>query len=127
MNKLWIIDDDDVFTYLVKYKLENTTGFESVRTFLSPEKALEELKKCISENTDLPSIIFLDINMPRISGWDFLERLKDFEIDLNITKIYILSSSSSSTDQKKIKEYPGVEYIIKPPTDEDIEMIRKHL
>lgn len=125
MNKLWLIDDDEVFTFLIKHKLERAKGFDSVKSFLYADEALEELKKLISEGTPLPSIIFLDINMPRMSGWEFLQSLKNFNIDLSSTKIYILSSSSSSVDQMKAKEY-SVEYFIKPLTDDNIEMARKY-
>lgn len=125
MNKLWIIDDDEIFIFLIKHKLHRSKGFDSVKSFLYTDEALEELKKLILEGTPLPSIIFLDINMPRMSGWEFLQSLKNFNIDLSNTKIYILSSSSSSVDQMKAKEY-SVEYLIKPLTDDNIEMVRKY-
>jgi CheY-like chemotaxis protein len=125
MNKLWLIDDDEVFTFLIKHKLDRAKGFDSVKSFLYADEALEEFKKLILEGTPFPSIIFLDINMPRMSGWEFLQSLKNFNIDLSSTKIYIISSSSYSVDQTKAKEY-SVEYLTKPLTDENIEMIRKH-
>ena len=125
MNKLWIIDDDEIFTFLSKIKLDRTKEFGSVKIFLYADEALEELKKLVSEGTTLPSIILLDINMPRMTGWEFLQSLKNFNIDLSSTKIYILSSSSSHGDQMKAKEY-SVEYFTKPLTDDNIEMIRKY-
>jgi CheY-like chemotaxis protein len=125
MNRLWVIDDDKFFTFLIERKLDRAKGFGSVKIFLYADEALEELKKLNSEGTTFPSIIFLDINMPRMSGWEFLRSLKNFNIDLSSTKIYILSSSSSSVDQMKAKEY-SVGYFTKPLTEDNIETIRKY-
>ena len=126
MNKLWIIDDDEIFTYLAKTKLKMDTGFDSVKSFSYADEALEELKRCILEGIRLPSIILLDINMPRMSGWEFLENIKKLNINLDSTKIFVISSSSSYSDQKKAEEYPKVGYLIKPLTNKTIEIVRKY-
>lgn len=126
MNNLWIIDDDEVFTYLAETKLEMATGFDHVKSFSYAGVALEELKRSISEGISLPSIILLDINMPRMSGWDFLDNIKKLNLNLDSAKIFIISSSSSSSDQKKVEEYPEVDFLTKPLTNEKIEMFRKY-
>ncbi|MCH2046209.1 MAG: response regulator [Saprospiraceae bacterium] len=126
MNKLWIIDDDEIFTYLVKSKLKNAKGFDFVENFFCPEHALEVLELSVTEGRELPSVIFLDINMPKISGWEFLEKMKKLNISFEHTKVFIISSSSSYSDQKKVEEYPKVDYISKPLTNENIEIVRKY-
>ena len=126
MNKLWIIDDDEVFTYLVKTKIEMAKGLDSVKSFLSPDEPLEELKKCILEGLSLPSVILLDINMPIMTGWEFIDKMIELNINFKSTKVFVISSSSSSSDKKKADKYPEVDYIEKPITNEKIEILKKY-
>jgi CheY-like chemotaxis protein len=70
----------------------------------------------ISNPADFPDIIFLDINMPDMDGWDFLAHFKNFPIDARTKcKVVMLTSSIDIFDIRKARVYKEViDYIIKP-------------
>ena len=91
----------------------------------SPGNAIVYMRERISENKDLPEIIFLDLRMPGMSGFDFLRELKTIigSRDINV-KIYILSSSLDPTDLRKTEENNLVSrFIGKPLTNKILEEI----
>ena len=81
-------------------------------------EALDNLSVILNSNEKLPEVIFLDLNMPILNGWQFLDEFcKIPNIEEN-TRIYILSSSVYSGDIEKSKKYSIVkDFIQKPLTD----------
>ena len=77
-------------------------------------KALEKLAE--TEVSEFPDIIFLDINMPQVDGWLFLEKFREITSSIEKTiKIFMVSSSTDRSDKDKAKTYPEIEdYIVKP-------------
>jgi CheY-like chemotaxis protein len=124
--KVFIIDDDELSTFLTKHWLVREGLCEEVQAFISAEEALATLQQC--PDLLLPQVIFLDLNMPVMSGWEFLdalaperERLKDR------IRIYILTSSLDLHDEARSKDYDLVAaFIHKPIKPEDIQLIRFH-
>ena len=106
MNSILLIDDQPITNFITK-KLLNLQGIETpILDFTNPLVALESVK------TTEESFIFLDLNMPEMSGWEFLDEVKRLNLD---HKIAILTSSTSDLDLEKAKDYPCVvEYVIKP-------------
>lgn len=106
------VDDDDV-TLMLHKMLVKATGFcDEVENFISGESALEYLQGD-SFSVESNYIILLDINMPGMSGWDFLERIEH----INGLKAYValVTSSIDSRDQEKAKNYQKViDFFIKP-------------
>src|SRR5579862_4849281 len=105
MSDEWkfILVDDDHFTNLINdMMLKDTLGDEAVvKSFEKPEEALDFIQKNYTENSD-HTILFLDINMPRINGWDFLMRYENFsEAVKSQINIYILSSSIDPRDLRR--------------------------
>jgi CheY-like chemotaxis protein len=115
-DKICLIDDDEIYLFLMK-KSFNAMGVDNeVLSFLNGADALEELIKLKSNNEDLPSIIFLDINMPIMDGWEFLTEFRKINATvLNEISVYIVSSSIASEDIEKSKTFPEiVDYLTKP-------------
>ena len=114
--KVCVIDDDDIYQFLLKKELKHTNLVDKIQVFTDGQKAIDyfiENKKSIEL---LPDVIFLDINMPIMNGWQFLEQFKQIQpkIDKEIT-IYLVSSSFDDRDINRSKEYTEVtDYIIKP-------------
>ncbi|MDX1544357.1 MAG: response regulator [Christiangramia sp.] len=106
MNKVYLVDDQPISNFITR-KLLELEGFDgTILEFTDPIEALESIKE------DRNSLVFLDLNMPGMSGWEFLEELKSRKVHHNII---ILTSSTSKVDQDKVKDYPCViEYIEKP-------------
>ena len=84
------------------------------------QEALNDLQEYVKTTLKLPDVIFLDLNMPVMDGWEFLDSFNSFFKELN-TRIYILSSSIDSRDIARSKRYNLVKgFIAKPLTDKVI-------
>ena len=77
--KIFIIDDDESSNFLTRMMLVLQGAKQEITTFLSATDALEVLEK--SNDTDIPDIILLDLDMPFFNGWDFLEALSALRLN----------------------------------------------
>ena len=125
--KTYLIDDDDLGIYLTE-QLLRAEGFSNcISTFQSAVDALETLVK--EKKVAAPDVVFLDLNMPVMNGWEFLDALTPYQQELQgRCHIYILTSSLALSDMEKAKEYNLVAGLIHKPIDsEEIRAIRSHL
>jgi CheY-like chemotaxis protein len=107
VSRIWLIDDDATVNYVHKRILEKELGVEVV-TFNDPSMALKSLKR----GQNPPDLIFLDINMPEMSGFDVLERIAGGHPDL---KVIMLSSSVAAEDISRAMTFDHVvSYYTKP-------------
>lgn len=113
----YLIDDDDVINMINTKIIKIGKLAEKVTAFTDAKEALAYLKDLwVTNPADFPDIIFLDINMPDMDGWDFLAHFKNFpEGALAKCKVVMLTSSIDIFDIKKARLYTQVvDYIIKP-------------
>ncbi|MGA8855390.1 MAG: response regulator [Christiangramia sp.] len=117
-KSIWIIDDDEIYQMIIRKLIARAKIFEETFFFNNAVEALNTIK--ITED-NLPSTIFLDINMPAIDGWQFLERLEKIYPSLYTkTNVYIVTSSIAYSDKEKIKEFPGISGFLSKPLNIDI-------
>jgi CheY-like chemotaxis protein len=118
-----IIDDDHVYQLVMKRTIEHTGLIRSVLQFYDGEEALGFFKAKHEIVGELPELILLDINMPFMNGWQFLDEFIKIEFDKAYkSTIFIVSSSSTSEDMNKAKEYSVVSgYHVKPITRDKFE------
>jgi len=116
--KFILVDDDDFTNLINDMILRDALGDEvNVKSFERPEAALEFIQKDYTENSD-HTILFLDINMPRMNGWGFLERYEKFgEVVKSQINIYILSSSVDPRDVRRAEENKNVLGFLSKPLD----------
>lgn len=120
-----LVDDDPIYQLVAK-KLISACGFTgAISAVLNGQEALQYLKESIQEHTMEPDIILLDLNMPVMNGWQFLDAFDRFKkaFSKQIT-IYIITSSADSFDVCKAREYETVKgYVVKPMLKENFEQI----
>ncbi|MDD7884977.1 two-component system response regulator [Flavivirga sp. 57AJ16] len=122
-----IIDDDPIFVFGAKRIMEIANFSKSVMIFNNGKEALDNLKSIITHDEDVPDIILLDINMPIMDGWQFLDEFIKIKTKKAI-KVFVVSSSIDPADLKKAKKYEIIEdYILKPISVEKIKNIYKNL
>jgi CheY-like chemotaxis protein len=118
MEKVLLIDDDKTANFLTKIVLKRS-GINQVEEALNGLEGFSRIEK------ECPDLILLDINMPVMDGWTFLEEKKSKAPCRNV-KIAMLTSSARANDQEKAEQYSCViGYYQKPLTKEKIEMIRQ--
>jgi CheY-like chemotaxis protein len=125
-QKVLLVEDDPI-TVLVCERIIKLTDFaEEVVSVNNGQEALDFFADG-SNNTqqDIPEIIFLDINMPIMNGWEFLDEFSQVKSSLNKTPlIYILSSTVDPEDEKKGLSYTYVKnFLSKPLTKEHLDEI----
>lgn len=128
MNKiknLTLVDDDDVFVLLTKIAIKKTNLVDQIMVFSNGLEALMFLKEKKHQEDALPEIILLDLSMPIMDGWQFLEKFSKLHPKLiKKVTIYICSSSISPRDILRAKTINEVsDYIIKPITKDKLKDI----
>ena len=104
-QKILVIDDDPINNMLCTYIIKKTVNNVEINCFELPLEGLEHVITQYNEpHIPPPTILFLDINMPEMDGWDFLDEFKKMKSHIqNQFKIYILSSSINPIDIEKAK------------------------
>lgn len=115
--RILLVDDDEINNFisikLIKKVLLNT----EISACLNGRFAIDELIEINRKDpASLPDYILLDINMPIMNGWEFLDEYEKLNIDVaGKTKIYIISSSVFSNDISKAKTYRSVKDFVSKP------------
>ncbi|OYU54159.1 MAG: hypothetical protein CFE25_16110 [Chitinophagaceae bacterium BSSC1] len=126
MAEIYLIDDDSLVNYLNREMIQEMTPNSKIVIFESAVKAMASLRSMEKLNEfSFPRWIFLDINMPFMDGWEFLEQYSQFPaIFRQHTKICLLSSSIDKHDLDRSAANPSVfKYLIKPLSDEQLDGI----
>ncbi len=120
-----IIDDDPIFIYGTKRIMREIEFCDSLVVYNNGEDAINGIIESHAITKTLPEIIFLDLNMPIMNGWEFLDEfIKIPNASLNKTLIYIISSSVDPKDINRVKNYKLVSnYILKPITPNDLQKV----
>lgn len=122
LKTIWIIDDDDIHQFFTKKSITQISPEDHITTFSDGETALNEFKKLLHSPEQLPDIIFLDINMPEMDGWDLMNHLLELlPQQSKVIKIYIVSSSIAASDRAKAKSIPEITgFLTKPILPESL-------
>lgn len=119
--KYIIVDDDPFNNMICNMTLKKTFGEVDTKIFTLPEEGLLFIKNNFGINSD-HTVLFLDINMPTLTGWDFLDEYEKFSENVKgPISIYLLSSSIDKRDWEKAKENKYVKgFLVKPMYRETI-------
>ena len=120
------VDDDPITLMLSKMVISRSLFAKEIVTAQNGEEALNyfdelRLNNLGAEINSYPTLIFLDLNMPIMGGWEFLDLFSKTEYVSNFekTKVIVLSSTIDPSDIEKSKKYPMVfDFVSKPITKE---------
>lgn len=124
-----LVDDDDVYQFTFTKGLKNNQIAKKILVFSDGEEAIDFMIDNIASPEELPDVIFLDINMPVMDGWQFLEEYVELKpkVGKRIT-IYMVSSSVDPTDMDRAKKMSDIsDYLIKPVSHEQLNEIIQEL
>lgn len=117
MNKsIFVIDDNSINLMIAEIIIKNQNFFETVTSYAEAQKALVDIFGNRKDKTLLPDVILLDLNMPVMDGWQFLDKYEEIRPSLpKDIDIYILSSSIDVRDIQRSKQYHSVKSFLSKP------------
>ena len=125
-DNIVIVDDDDTFRFLFKESIKKSEIAETIISFNDAEEALEYLKD--NHLNDSKNLIFLDIKMPYMDGWQFLDEYSKLTGINRNNLIIMLSSSVYPHDEKKARDHQLVyKYLKKPINSADLRNLAHEL
>jgi len=128
MDKLLVVDDDGIFHYILKTQIRKTNLFEA--TYIDDSAFFEKYLTDVLENPEeTPDVIFLDLNMKGLNGWDMLKITEKFYplFRKHIT-VYITTGSIDPDDKTRALKYSFVQdFVSKPVTNLFIEQVSARL
>ncbi|MBQ0733970.1 response regulator [Aquimarina celericrescens] len=127
IESVCIIDDDSIYINLVSKIIELRKLSETVIVFNNGKEAMDFFQESLEKNEkpEVPQVIFLDINMPVMDGWEFLREFSKIKNKLSDKiNLYVVSSSIDSRDIERAKSIDVVsDYLTKPIKIDDFERI----
>jgi CheY-like chemotaxis protein len=120
-----IIDDDTIYHFILTSIINKNKLAESILSFLDGEKAIQYLTENKMNNEKIPDVLFLDVNMPIMDGWMFIEEYARIKTDITKkTLVFMLSSSANRIDIERADKISEISnYIIKPINLEEVKII----
>lgn len=115
---LLVIDDDDINIFIIS-KIVEKTGYDvEIVAKHNGQLAIDYIKELVANHQPLPQLVLIDINMPILNGWEFIEAFEALNLEAN-NDMYMLSSSVYENDIEKAKSYKSVKGFISKPLSID--------
>jgi len=122
---LLVIDDDDINIFIIKKIVEKTGFAVNMVAKTNGQLAIDYLEEIAGDTEQFPHLILVDINMPVLNGWEFIEAYEKMNVRKAVD-MYMLSSSVYENDIEKAKTYKVVKGFISKPLSIDrlVELFR---
>lgn len=115
IKKLFILEDEEISQYIMKAILQQFKGFKTTY-FDDGLSLIDHLIRHVDQPAYLPDVIFVDLNMPGLNGWDVLDAIRHMtQLLYADIPVYIISTSVSPIDRQRALAYPFVrDFFFKP-------------
>jgi CheY-like chemotaxis protein len=126
INSMYVVDDDRIYHFLLKNLFKQNGITINATYFNNGQEAIDAIKLGKNSSSEIPDLILLDVNMPIMNGWQFLEEYSKIKDTLpKKSTIYMISSSNDEVDINKAKGYGDIvkDYFLKPICKEDLDKI----
>ena len=121
LNHIVLVDDNETTSFLNNRLLGRLAVAERVSTFARADEAFEQLwgDNAGGSAAPAPDLVFVDLKMPGVSGFEFLELYNALPEPVQAqTVMAVLTTSMHGADTARVAQYPNVEYLTKPLTEE---------
>lgn len=127
MKSVLVVDDDETYVYLIERRLRSLDKSLTIKSCSSGKEALEYLE-ALSADQVSPDLVMLDLNMPVMGGFDFLEAFYKLcqkkSMAVPPPDIWIVTSSDIEGDKERAQDFPFARgYLVKPIGRKDIELL----
>jgi CheY-like chemotaxis protein len=124
LNHIVLVDDNETTSFLNNRLLGRLALAEKVTTFTRAEEASRSLWGGEQATTTPADLVFVDLKMPGMSGFDFLEQYSQMAPAVQErTVVAVLTTSMHAADTARVAQYPNVEYLTKPLTEEKLQRL----
>ena len=126
MKTVLLVDDDQICNFLMRKALIHLGSATEIVSVLNGQQAIDLITDYTTNSRKLPEVIFLDINMPVMDGFSFLEVYNKLElVDKRNVKIIIVSSSVNPDDKLRAQALGVKDFIFKPVNEEKLRSVLK--
>ena len=124
METVLLVDDDDICNFIMTNSLENLGLAKKILSVLNGKQAIDLLRDCATNVKNFPELIFLDIDMPIMGGFAFLEAFKDLELlNKRDIRIVMVSSSDNPSDRLYAKLLGVTDFLLKPINEDKLKLV----
>lgn len=119
VESILLVEDDRAMNFIHEHLIRKSERCNNIITTYNGKEGIDYLESMSAEK--MPALIFLDINMPVLNGWEFIEQFKDLSEDKRSKiKVYMVTTSSSSIDIQRAEEDPDIAGFITKPLKKEI-------
>lgn len=111
---IWFVDDDEIFRFIVKGMVEETTFAERAAYFDDGDRAIMKMIELAKSGNSEPKVVFLDLSMKHLEGWQLIDLMNEFGTKANVV---ILTSSVGLKDRARAEKEPLVKGYLTKPVD----------
>jgi two-component system response regulator len=121
-----LIEDNEDHVFLIKHLLEEQEEIGEIRVFKNAEKALSAITGTSAEESFKPNFILVDLKLPRMSGQEFLSKLRD-SLSIEKLPIFVLTSSDRMEERRQCQNLGALGYFVKPLGERHVQKIFRRL